>query len=151
MRYSPCRLVALRRPILFMPLAPDAVAGQAPGGVISPDIQTLREAHRAGKVALQNSLLSPSLQARGVKGVLRQLAKHTDQTLRLVWRMAEMPSALTLVAVGGYGRGELFPASDVDVLVLLPESADPENDPLLRAQLERFIGLCWDAGLEIGS
>ena len=36
-------------------------------------------------------------------------------------------------------------------LVLLPESADPENDPLLRAQLERFIGLCWDAGLEIGS
>jgi [protein-PII] uridylyltransferase len=134
-----------------MPRVPDAVADQAHGGAIPPDIQTLREAHRAGKVALQNSLLSPSLQARGVKGVLRQLAKHTDQTLRLVWRIAEMPSALTLVAVGGYGRGELFPASDVDVLVLLPESADPENDPLLRAQLERFIGLCWDAGLEIGS
>ena len=134
-----------------MQLAPETVAGQAPVGAIPPDIQTLREGHRAGKVAMQNSLLSPSLQARGVKGVLRQLAKHTDQTLRLVWRMAQMPSALTLVAVGGYGRGELFPASDVDVLVLLPESADPENDPLLRAQLERFIGLCWDAGLEIGS
>ncbi|MFZ8955024.1 MAG: HD domain-containing protein, partial [Burkholderiaceae bacterium] len=134
-----------------MPLAPETVAGQAPVGAIPPDIQTLREGHRAGKVALQNSLLSPSLQARGVKGVLRQLAKHTDQTLRLVWRTAQMPSALTLVAVGGYGRGELFPASDVDVLVLLPESADPENDPLLRGQLERFIGLCWDAGLEIGS
>ena len=103
-----------------MQLAPETVAGQAPVGAIPPDIQTLREGHRAGKVALQNSLLSPSLQARGVKGVLRQLAKHTDQTLRLVWRMAQMPSALTLVAVGGYGRGELFPASDVDVLVLLP-------------------------------
>ena len=111
-------------------------------GIIPSEIQTLREHHRAGKLALQTSLLSPSLQARGVKGVLRQLAKHTDQTLRSVWRLADMPNTLTLVAVGGYGRGELFPASDVDVLVLLPASAEPENDAALRATLERFIGLC---------
>ena len=51
------------------------------------------------------------------------------------------------MAVGGYGRGELFPHSDVDVLLLL--SREPDADTIER--LERFIGLCWDLGLEIGS
>jgi [protein-PII] uridylyltransferase len=55
------------------------------------------------------------------------------------------------VAVGGYGRGELFPHSDVDVLVLLPDEHDPEIDPQLKAHIEAFIGSCWDSGLEIGS
>ena len=59
------------------------------------------------------------------------------------------------MAVGGYGRGELFPHSDVDVLLLLPEelaqtheqeAADPR-----RAGIEAFITACWDIGLEIGS
>jgi len=56
-----------------------------------------------------------------------------------------------LVAVGGFGRAELFPYSDVDVLVLLPDGQAPEASPDLQAQLERFIGSCWDTGLEIGS
>jgi len=52
------------------------------------------------------------------------------------------------VAVGGYGCGELFPFSDVDVLVLLPSG--PANDAQ-RATIEGFITACWDIGLEIGS
>jgi [protein-PII] uridylyltransferase len=56
-----------------------------------------------------------------------------------------------LIAVGGYGRGELFPSSDVDVLVLLPDSVIAEESPDLKAKLEAFIGSCWDSGLEIGS
>ena len=39
----------------------------------------------------------------------------------------------------------------MDVLVLMPDGMAPENTPLLQAQLERFIGSCWDTGLEIGS
>jgi [protein-PII] uridylyltransferase len=58
---------------------------------------------------------------------------------------------LTLVAVGGFGRAELFPCSDVDVLVLLPDGQSPENTPNLQGQLELFIGSCWDTGLDIGS
>jgi [protein-PII] uridylyltransferase len=57
-----------------------------------------------------------------------------------------LPPDVCLAAVGGYGRGELFPASDVDVLLLIPH----EPDQRLRASLETWVQGCWDAGLEIG-
>jgi [protein-PII] uridylyltransferase len=63
-----------------------------------------------------------------------------------------MPPGAALVAVGGYGRGELFPYSDIDVLVLLPgEEAAAPMEEALRAGIEGFITACWDIGLEIGS
>ena len=62
-----------------------------------------------------------------------------------------MPEQACLVAVGGYGRGALFPYSDVDVLVLLPSNTLLDSDEDLKNKVERFIGSCWDAGLEIGS
>jgi [protein-PII] uridylyltransferase len=61
-----------------------------------------------------------------------------------------MPPGAALVAVGGYGRGELFPHSDVDVLVLLPPGEEHANDAL-KSSVEGFITACWDIGLEIGS
>ena len=61
-----------------------------------------------------------------------------------------MPASAALLAVGGYGRGELFPYSDVDVLVLLPNGHDGATDAL-RGTIEAFITACWDIGLEIGS
>ena len=77
------------------------------------------------------------------------LRKHRlliDRTLRSLWREAALPASLALAAVGGYGRGELFPYSDVDLLVLLPS----EPDAGLRSKLEALIGSLWDAGLEPG-
>ena len=112
---------------------------------------TLREQHAAGKLALQASLLNPAMQPRSVKGVLRGLSKHTDTTLRAVWKLANMPASASLIAVGGYGRNELFPGSDVDVLVLLTGGKPPEADPQLRQCIEQFISNCWDVGLEIGA
>ncbi|HBQ42458.1 MAG TPA: [protein-PII] uridylyltransferase, partial [Halieaceae bacterium] len=50
-----------------------------------------------------------------------------------------------LVAVGGYGRGELHPHSDIDILVLLGEDSEP-----CHAQLEGFVTQLWDLGLNIG-
>lgn len=79
----------------------------------------------------------------------RMLRRHRmliDRTLRGLWRDASLPAALTLAAVGGYGRGELFPHSDVDLLVLLPAQPDAE----LKAKLETLIGNLWDTGLEPG-
>ncbi len=61
-----------------------------------------------------------------------------------------MPEGTALLAVGGYGRGELFPHSDVDVLVLLP-AANPKTAETPLAAIEAFITSCWDTGLEIGS
>ena len=54
---------------------------------------------------------------------------------------------MALVATGGYGRGELFPCSDVDVLVLLRGAS---RRGASASALERLIGMFWDIGLEIG-
>jgi [protein-PII] uridylyltransferase len=82
---------------------------------------------------------------------LGRLAKLADKLLVQLWRNAGFDQGEALIAVGGYGRGELFPSSDVDVLVLLPDSVIAEESPVLKAKLEAFIGSCWDSGLEIGS
>ncbi|WP_420998034.1 [protein-PII] uridylyltransferase [Cupriavidus sp. 30B13] len=79
--------------------------------------------------------------------LLTRLRRAVDAALIEAWRGLALPAQCALVAVGGYGRGELFPYSDVDVLLLLP--AEPDDDTARR--LEKFIGLCWDLGLEIGS
>ena len=112
------------------------------------DIPSLRDAYRTHKLALFDQLRTARAPTRSVHTVLRQLASLADETLRALWSDAEFSNQLALVAVGGFGRGELFPYSDVDVLLLLPEGHDSGIDP---ARLEAFIGHCWDAGLEIGS
>ncbi len=82
-----------------------------------------------------------------VNPLVTKLRRAVDVALTEAWTGLELPGDVALVAVGGYGRGELFPHSDVDVLLLLPGEPDAE----MAAKLERFIGLCWDLGLEIGS
>ncbi len=57
-----------------------------------------------------------------------------------------MPRSASLVAVGGYGRSELFPCSDIDVLVLL----EGEPSAAEKSRVEVLIGLFWDVGLEAG-
>jgi [protein-PII] uridylyltransferase len=116
-----------------------------------PDIATLRRRYREDKTALMTELGVESASARGMRSALRQLARLTDQTLRTLWQRAGFKSTYALLAVGGYGRGELFPFSDVDVLVLMPDGMKPEEDATLKQRLEIFIGACWDVGLEIGS
>ncbi|CAJ0696732.1 [protein-PII] uridylyltransferase [Ralstonia mannitolilytica] len=86
-------------------------------------------------------------QHANVQQLVTRLARAVDRTLALLWQQADMPADCALIAVGGYGRGELFPHSDVDILLLLPHAADKA----LEARLEAFIGRCWDMGLDIGS
>lgn len=112
------------------------------------DIPSLRDAYRTHKLALFDQLRSARAPTRSVHTVLRQLAALADETLTALWDDASFGNQLALVAVGGFGRGELFPYSDVDVLLLLPEDHGTDIEP---ARIEAFIGRCWDAGLEIGS
>jgi len=114
------------------------------------DLKMLREAFRAQKTALFQSLVDGG-SARGVAATLGKLSALADQTLKTLWQRAAFTQGLALAAVGGYGRGELFPYSDIDVLVLLPDDIVLEQDADLKARIEGFIGSCWDAGLEIGS
>ena len=115
------------------------------------ELAELRAQYRAGKTALLASLASSGASYRGIHGLLKKLAQHADTTLQLLWRRADFPASACLIAAGGYGRGELFPHSDVDVLLLLPDDANVEGDAALKAKVESFIGSCWDSGLEIGS
>ncbi|WP_298929891.1 [protein-PII] uridylyltransferase [uncultured Ramlibacter sp.] len=115
------------------------------------DLAALREEYRAGKAALLASLHSGGPSTRGIRSLLQRLARQADATLRTLWTQACLPAGFALVAVGGYGRGELFPHSDVDVLLLLPDGTVADADAELKRRLETFIGACWDTGLEIGS
>ncbi|MDB5728750.1 MAG: [protein-PII] uridylyltransferase [Noviherbaspirillum sp.] len=78
--------------------------------------------------------------------LLADLRRSVDAALTRAWHEFNLPSEAALVAVGGYGRGELFPYSDVDVLILL----DSTPDTTLQPKLEELVQLLWDIGLEIG-
>ena len=115
-----------------------------------PELSLLRDTYRRDKTTLLATLQKRPGSIQGIRKLLGRLASLVDRLLHALWERAGLPASLTLVAVGGYGRGQLFPHSDVDVLVLLPGSETPENSQLSGC-IERFIGSCWDVGLEIGS
>ncbi|RYF08629.1 MAG: [protein-PII] uridylyltransferase [Comamonadaceae bacterium] len=115
------------------------------------DLHDLRDAYRHDKAALLASLVTAGASTRGIRNLLARLSALADRLLCQLWERAGLPPDLALVAVGGYGRSQLFPYSDVDVLVLLPDAMADANCGVFRAPIEAFIGSCWDAGLEIGS
>jgi [protein-PII] uridylyltransferase len=84
-----------------------------------------------------------------VEGLVRARARFIDLLLCALWQQRlepDLAGRLALVAVGGYGRGELHPCSDVDFLVLVPAPlAEVE-----RASVERLVSFLWDIGLEVG-
>ncbi|WP_425259920.1 [protein-PII] uridylyltransferase [Rubrivivax sp. RP6-9] len=116
---------------------------RAPGSVAA-----LRARFRDGKQALITHFREGRATTTAANQLLRALARHVDATLAALWDHAGMPAGAALVAVGGYGRGELFPHSDVDVLVLLQRGQEADA---VKASIEGFITACWDIGLEIGS
>ncbi|OFZ66636.1 MAG: [protein-PII] uridylyltransferase [Betaproteobacteria bacterium RBG_16_56_24] len=108
---------------------------------VSNSIAGLRESLRNERLALEQSFLQ---QGKAVR-LLGAHSKLIDQYLRRVWQELALPDNISLVAVGGYGRGELYPKSDIDLLILL--DADP--DAALQQKLRELIGMLWDIGLEV--
>jgi [protein-PII] uridylyltransferase len=102
----------------------------------------LRAALRAERARLREAYAGRARPA----WLLRQHTRLTDRTLVALSRTQGLPPSMGLVATGGYGRGELYPFSDVDLLVLL----EREPGPAERERLERFIGALWDVGLDVG-
>jgi len=83
-----------------------------------------------------------------IEDLVRDRAKLVDMALRAAWvnHAGKFAGDLALVAVGGYGRGELHPSSDIDIMVLLPKSDSADWQP----DIERFLTFLWDIGLEVG-
>ncbi len=117
-------------------------------GTPENSIARLRLRYGADKNVLLETFAAARPSAQAAASLIRGLARLTDAALTDLWNASLMPPGSALVAAGGYGRGELFPHSDVDVLVLLPDDILLE---VARPALERFISACWDIGLEIGS
>lgn len=81
--------------------------------------------------------------------LVKARSQLVDEVLRAAWERFLPPESqgFALIAVGGYGRSELLPYSDIDLLLLnAPEAMDAH-----RAKLERFFAFLWDIGLEVGS
>ncbi len=130
-----------------MSVVPESVPAGAPA---QPSLADLRAAFRQGKAELLAHFSSSRPTAPAATRLVRALARHVDATLLTLWQLAGMPEHAALIAVGGYGRGELFPHSDVDVLVLLPPAGGAPTGTA-KSAIEGFITACWDVGLEIGS
>nr|WP_314570564.1 [protein-PII] uridylyltransferase [uncultured Pseudomonas sp.] len=85
---------------------------------------------------------------RDIRRLIEDRAWFVDNILERAWNQFDWSedADIALVAVGGYGRGELHPYSDIDLMILL-ESPDYE---VFRDSIERFLTLLWDIGLEVG-
>ena len=123
-----------------------------------PTLVQMRARFRADKTARLEAFRAARPTAVEAIRLLQGLSAQVDATLGGLWAQSAMPAGAALVAVGGYGRGELFPYSDIDVLVLLPSRAPADAasgtaaaDDDAPAAVAGFITTCWDIGLEISS
>ena len=87
-------------------------------------------------------------QIRGIEYFLNQRSENTDKLIREAFKQTELASIndFGIFSVGGYGRGELHPYSDIDLLLLSKTGLSKEE----QKKIEKFISLLWDLGLEIG-
>ncbi|BAN50268.1 [protein-PII] uridylyltransferase [Metapseudomonas resinovorans] len=117
---------------------------QAELALKSSPIAAFKKAIRQAREVLDNRFAS----GRDIRRLVEDRAWFVDQILRAAWeRFGWSEDAdIALLAVGGYGRGELHPYSDIDLLILL-DSADHE---VFREPIEGFLTLLWDIGLEVG-
>ena len=105
-------------------------------------IAQMRTELQAARAALREAYL----RRPRPRALLRGHSNLIDRTIKTLWRDVQPAAGATLLATGGYGRAELYPFSDVDVLVLLAREPSPQE----RTRLESFVGMLWDVGLEIG-
>ncbi|WP_308366844.1 MULTISPECIES: [protein-PII] uridylyltransferase [unclassified Microbulbifer] len=81
-----------------------------------------------------------------VRTLVHERALFVDCLLHYAWHQYQWPDNISLLAVGGYGRGDLHPHSDIDLLILThgkPDRVTVDN-------IERLVAFLWDLGLDIG-
>ncbi|AXI02959.1 [protein-PII] uridylyltransferase [Aquirhabdus parva] len=82
-----------------------------------------------------------------IRSVVHARTHAIDDVLQHLWNNQHLSNqGIALIAVGGYGRGELLPKSDVDVMILSQNPLTEEQE----GQVSLFVASLWDAGLEPG-
>jgi [protein-PII] uridylyltransferase len=127
-----------------------AVADADPKAARTAAAQVLGEARRSGMAVLREALAAEPFAGHATT---RAIAWLTDRVVTAAWetarRLHPLPAGRgepALLAVGGYGRGEMAPFSDVDLMVLLPEALGGAE----KALVEGFLYLLWDLKLKVG-
>lgn len=82
-----------------------------------------------------------------IRFLINERATFIDLILHYAWHVHSWQTDVALIAVGGYGRKELHPQSDIDILILLDNDAGEKY----RENIQSFITLLWDIGLDVGS
>jgi len=120
-------------------------ANDASQEIINPAIiKLLKDAVTATNDGLKTLYVSGC----DVNTIVYGRSRLTDQLIDTIYNylFPELTQEIALIAVGGYGRGELHPKSDIDLMILLKE----EENQLTRDLLEKCLMLLWDIRLEIG-
>ncbi len=112
------------------------------GSALQDTIASERARLTEGSAALRQAYETQ----RRTTPLLAGRAKLVDGAIMRLWQCCGLPAQAALVAVGGYGRGELYPYSDVDLLILLPEAAGGNTGDALAT----LLGALWDIGLAVG-
>ena len=122
----------------------ELLAGQTADQSQSQLIRTLRST-----LAKADDCLARKFHAfEDVNQLVKARAWVVDELIVCAWNKLIPPGDnVSLIAVGGFGRGELHPHSDVDLLILLQKSPPGEH---LRAAIEDFVTMLWDAGFYLG-
>jgi [protein-PII] uridylyltransferase len=110
----------------------------------SEPIAVFRETLRKGKQTLQDRFEANE----DIETIVRDYAHMIDEILQRAWRhtFGDSYHQAALIAVGGYGRQELHPGSDIDLLLLF----DKDNLESSRKTIETFLTMLWDIGMEVG-
>lgn len=82
-----------------------------------------------------------------IRHLVYERATFIDLILHYVWYQFDWGEDVALIAVGGYGRGELHPHSDIDIMILLDNKVGKKYDD----NIQQFVTQLWDIGLEVGS
>jgi len=117
----------------------DALLNEAPDN----RLQHWRNVLNAGGESLKEQFLAKA----PIERLVAERARLVDQLIVHSWESfsGRREASMALVAVGGYGRGELHPGSDIDLLLLTKTNARRSGDTIAQ-----FLAFLWDLGLEVG-
>jgi len=96
--------------------------------------------------AAQNHFNNRFHEGEEVHTLVNESARFADLILHYAWNQFEWDKDISLIAVGGYGRGELHPHSDIDLLILMRR----DRPQKYRQNIEQFLTFLWDIQLKIG-
>lgn len=106
---------------------------------------------KSAQQSVQDYLDALFVSGSDIRELIATRSSFIDAILIALWKNLDWHQnamqELALIAVGGYGRSELFPHSDIDLLILINDSADSEQ---YHSHVQKFLTTLWDVGLNVG-